>query len=56
MQWSDDIAYLQDVYVSTSLVEVAGSYNNWTKVAMNKDSVRPGEWSISLKLSPGVHE
>jgi len=36
-----------------TMVELAGSFNNWTRVPMIRDG---GEWSISLDLSPGCHQ
>ena len=36
-----------------SHVEVAGSFNNWTKVPMTRG---PWEWSLSFNLAPGEHK
>jgi len=46
------------------LVEVAGSYNDWSKVAMTETTPGAsgeflrtfGEWSICVKLDPGTHQ
>jgi len=36
-----------------NLVELAGTFNNWTRVPMRKG---PGHWSISLPLAPGQYQ